>query len=613
MGCVSCKAAKKRRTLVEAAAIETVNEVRAAAEEDNPPQIVYPVPASNPNPHVELKKSAASAITAPAKTEKSPKENSRVEGNRQSTAETDNGRAKVSSARAPMVLAPSEYSLEAPQGLKGKHLHLGSRRDSLRSGNSLSPPIDTAYSLHYCSSATSDSSGRARAHKSENGEEQAEEKRSTSSSTIAEVWSKESEDDSVVHGSPHSSLQLQAMEAGSSNNGVTGAGKASATNSRQEKRSVSHQRSSSNASDFHSYALPPETETKMGPDVGTQGNGGGSEGSTSRYGSPAVPAPITSVESERALAGAPSMFLRASFEPCGDFGLCGGDDDLPPYEWAPRTFPMPRPLRASDAGDTAHWEYGENPITEVAAEGTTVCFQDPTVHIAHEGVSTSEPETAEGTDATSPHLVLHTFYPCLLPAQQPSPRVEVSVSVPEAAEETYNYPPSPEDAPAPQARSQPRQAYQAICEWGADASYPTVEYAKNEAMPRRAVPPSLVDILVSEEGSYAPPPPMNALYTFYPSPLPLPAHYTRKAPGGGSGKPIPYSNAFPAITTSVPHTYDDGDRSRGGNISGGGARVGTHQYKPVTYLFDSPADDWLPSRHVSSPQRTTHAAVVDMW
>ncbi|KAG5471044.1 hypothetical protein CUR178_02351 [Leishmania enriettii] len=613
MGCVSCKAAKKRRTLVEAAAIETVNDLRAAAEEDNPPQIVYPMAVSNPIPHVELKKSAASAITAPAKTGKSPKENSRVGGNRQSTAETDNNRVKVSSVRAPMALAPSECSLEAPQGLKGKDLHLGSRRDSSRSSNSLPPPTDTTYSLQYCSSAWSDSSGRAWAHKCESGEEQAEEKLSTSGSIIAEVWSKESEHDSAVHSSAHSSLQMQAIEAGSSNSGVRGAGSASATNSRQEKRSVGHQRSSSNASDFHSYALSPETETKMGPDVGAQGNGGGSEGSTSRCGSPAVPAPITSVESERALAGAPSMLLRASFEPCGDFGLCSGDDDLPPYEWAPRTLPMPRPPRASDASDTVHSKYDESPITEVAAEGATVCFQNPTVHIAREGVSTSEPATAEGNDATSPHLVLYTFYPCLLPAQQPSHKVDVSVSVPEAAEETYNYPPSPEDAASPQAHSQPRLAYQAICEWGADASNPTVEYAKNQAMPRRAVPPSLVDILVSEEGSYAPPPPMNALYTFYPSPLPLPAHHTREAPDGGSGKPIPYSNASPAITTSVPHTYEDGDRSRGDNISGGGARVGTHQYKPVTYLFDSPADDWLPSRHVSSPQFPTHAAVVDMW
>ncbi|KAG5470625.1 hypothetical protein LSCM1_01871 [Leishmania martiniquensis] len=611
MGCASSKAVRRRRPLVEAAAIETVNELRAAAEDKSAPRAVRPASASDVNPLAELKAPAFSARAAQGKTRRDAKEKAKVEGRRKLTAETPKSSAEMSVADAPRPVDSPEYTLEKFKRLEGKRQHLGDRRDTLRSGDSLSPPADTVYLSFYGSSSLRPvSSGSARAHKSENGGEK-EERHNSTESINAEAWPSENKYDPLVDSRPKSLPPLQAAEAGSSINGVTGAGTTSATNSLQERRSAGRQSSSrSNSLDCHSYALPPEIERKISPDADVEGNGGRSERSISRSSPAAERPPTASVQSERALAKVSSMSLRAPFEPYSDLGLRDVDDCLPPYEWAPRTLPVP----PCDTGDVGQWVYGEKLFFEVAAAGATVSFQDPTMNMAREGVPTSEPTAAEDNEGTSPPLTLHTFYPCLPSAQWPSSTVEASVSAPGAFVATAECRPRVVNAPVQQAHSQQQQQRrsQAMYEGTANPSYSTTQYSQNGAVPRLAVPPALVDILVSEEGSYALPPPQSTLYTFYPAPSHVPTHHTCGVPDGSSGKLRADLHALSAMTTAAPRIYHDGNRSRGGIISVAGAGVGTHQYKPVTYLFDSPADDWLPSRRLPSPQRALYAEVIDM-
>lgn len=264
-----------------------------------------------------------------------------------------------------------------------------------------------------------------------------------------------------------------------------------------------------------------------------------------------------------------SVSSRVPYEPYADVDLSDGDGRLPPYEWAPRTMPVPSPLRAAGAAADAvapRWwghDASDGPLPSAAA---AVRFHDSVVRSA-------------GADARP----VHTLYPSLPP--------HALWSVSSVTE-------SDRGLAAPVV--------------AATTSYSPVESRAQEAGPRRyAMPPSLVDVYVSEEGGYqathspAPPPPAS------PPPPPVLApyqHYPVPAPVSRYADPMPYARGPEVLEPDTSYIYGDADRGR--SVQG----VGAHQYKPVTYLFDSPTDGWLRSRRVPSPpQRELYAGAADLW
>ncbi|TPP47239.1 hypothetical protein CGC20_34470 [Leishmania donovani] len=591
MGCVNCKRAKRRKdrpTLVEAAARETERERWAAAEQGLAAQDLYtsvhaanslplteredamPLPTA-PSPLENVQQISAAAAASPGEMENSLGWNSKKKGNIQATAKADNDNTTAALARASRTTAPLESSRETPKGRRGKYQYR----------------LTDRYLFQQMPSG---------------------------SISAAEVCPQESSGDSVAQGHLHSASHSQTAAVGLPIDGLTAAGTTSSTNSHQTRQPKMYHRSSNVSSDLRSNATPPGMETKVYPSADALDDGASDGGSTSHDVPAAIPAPNTSVESGGAAAEASFVSNRAPFEPYSDLEPRDATDYLPPYEWAPRTLPVPSPLRACGPVDMAQWEDGESQFCGLAAAGTTARFQDPMVSVSVEGARTSDSGAAEGNDGASHPLSLHTFYPRLPPAQWASSRSEDCANRPEASAGAFDYPHLPVNAFIQKAHSNEQQpTYQAIYEGDESVHYSPAEYPSNEATPRRTVPPSLVDVHVSEAVGYASPPPVNTAYSFYPSRALLPMHHRHAVPDGGSSKPMAYSHAPPAITTSAPQIYQDGNRSRSGNISVVGIGGGVHPHKPVSYLFDSSMDDWLQSWHAQPPQRQLYSKSVGMW
>ncbi|CAC9525901.1 hypothetical protein, unknown function [Leishmania infantum JPCM5] len=640
MGCVNCKRAKRRKdrpTLVEAAARETERERWAAAEQGLAAQDLYtsvhaanslplteredamPLPTA-PSPLENVQQISAAAAASPGEMENSLGWNSKKKGNSQATAKADNDNTTAALARASRTTAPLESSRETPKGRRGKYQYRRHPEVSSRSDGSLPLPADAVESAKSRDSSSrstrgsSSSSSSAQAHKSKKGGEEAKKHGSSGSISAAEVCPQESSGDSVAQGHLHSASHSQTAAVGLPIDGLTAAGTTSSTNSHQTRQPKMYHRSSNVSSDLRSNATPPGMETKVYPSADALDDGASDGGSTSHDVPAAIPAPNTSVESGGAAAEASFVSNRAPFEPYSDLEPRDATDYLPPYEWAPRTLPVPSPLRACGPVDMAQWEDGESQFCGLAAAGTTARFQDPMVSVSVEGARTSDSGAAEGNDGASHPLSLHTFYPRLPPAQWASSRSEDCANRPEASAGAFDYPHLPVNAFIQKAHSNEQQpTYQAIYEGDESVHYSPAEYPSNEATPRRTVPPSLVDVHVSEAVGYASPPPVNTAYSFYPSRALLPMHHRHAVPDGGSSKPMAYSHAPPAITTSAPQIYQDGNRSRSGNISVVGIGGGVHPHKPVSYLFDSSMDDWLQSWHAQPPQRQLYSKSVGMW
>ncbi|CAG9580354.1 hypothetical protein LMJF_32_2190 [Leishmania major strain Friedlin] len=633
MGCVNCKKAKRRKdhpTLEEAAARETERERWAAAEQGFAAQNLYTsVHAANSLPLTEREGATplpatpgrlenvpqiSAAAAAPGETENGRGWNSKKKSNSQATGKADNDSTAAALARVTRTAAPSESSRETPKGRRNKHQYRCHPGVSSWSDGSLPLSVDSVGSAKCPHSSSSSSSSSAQTYKSKKGAEDAKKHGSPGSITAAEIWPQENSDDSVAQGHLNSASHSQTATAWLHINGLTAAGTTSSTNARQTRQPKMYHRSSNVSSDSRSNATPPGMETKVYPSADALDDGPSDWGSTSHDVPAAIPAPNTSVESGGAAAEASSLPNRAPFEPYSDLGSRDVTDYLPPYEWAPRTLPVPSPLRACGPVDMAQWEDGENQFCGLAAAGTTARFQDPVVNVSAEGATTSNSAVAEGNYGASHPFALHTFYPRLPPAQWSSSSSDDTINGPEASAAAFDYPHLPVNAFIQKAHPHQQQpTYRAMYEGDASVRYSPAGYASHEATPRRAVPPSLVDVHVSEAVGYASPPLVNNAHSFYPSRALLPMHHSHAVPDSGSGKPMAYSHALPAMTTSAPQIYHDGNRNRSGNISIVSIGGGVHPHKPVSYLFDSSMDDWLQSRHAQPPQRQLYGESVDMW
>ncbi|GET91563.1 hypothetical protein, unknown function [Leishmania tarentolae] len=633
MGCVNCKKAKNRKerdTLVETAARETERERLAASEQGRAvQQLCTPVPAVNALPSTAFEDAASlssapsssasrqrqSAVSAlPRETEKGQGWDSNEEADTQAIIKADNGNTTAALTGVFATTSPLVSSRETPKERGDMTEYCRYRGGSSRSDRSLSIPVDAVRSAKYPYSSTMSNSGpSAPTHHSKKDNE---EKRHDSSGSTAteEVRSQENSGDSVAHGRLHSASHSQKAEGELPSNGLTGEGTASSTHSHQTKQQKMHSRGSSNvSSDLHGNSTPSGMGTNVYPSMDALDNDAGAGGRSCGDVPAAIPASNTVMQSGHTTTEAPSVFNRASFEPYSDVDLRDLASYLPPYEWAPRTLPVPSPLRACGPVDMAQWEARENQLCGLGATGTTARFQDAMASMSSECATTPDSGAAECHYDLSHPLTLHKFYPRLAPLQLALLNSEGNARRPEVAASAFNHPSLAVNAFLQQGHSwQHQPAFQSMYEGDASAHYSPADYASHAATPRQAVSPSLVDVHVSEESGYVPPSPVYAAYS-YPSPALLPTHQSHPVSDRGSGKPMSSSHALPAISTGAPENCQDGKRSRSSNISVTGMSGGAHPHKPVSYLFDSSMDDWLQSRSLQPQQRQLYGEPVDMW
>lgn len=319
---------------------------------------------------------------------------------------------------------------------------------------------------------------------------------------------------------------------------------------------------------------------------------------------------------DAASVGTSTNASRVPYEPYTDFNVHGddGDDDrLPPYEWVPRTMPLPSPLRRGDGagttslGDTSrldqHYEtsYGAAPMPSLytgmaplsdwrdaapapAAPMPSVRFYDPAVDASQGG---------------TPLLVPHTFYPHLPPVQWPS-----SYGPPTALNNGGAYGP-----PSGLYRDRETDTSVSVEEEEEDADGNTLAalyspadhaYGARDVRHRSravAAPPSLVDAYVSDD---------DAAYEDY---------------GAPPAPPQPRISILPSPQTYGPSPMVSADAQAYNGYGGGRSSVGyaaysgvsAHQYKPVTYLFDNSMDNWVHTRRMPAPQRELYADAADLW
>ncbi|KAK7199826.1 hypothetical protein NESM_000029800 [Novymonas esmeraldas] len=264
---------------------------------------------------------------------------------------------------------------------------------------------------------------------------------------------------------------------------------------------------------------------------------------------------------------------RGLYEPYSDLGPRDGDAYLPPYEWAPRTMLVPSWRRGEGWVDTAPWRYD---VGEAEDDGNSAYAA------ALRGADEISVADTPTRDAGAAPLHLHTFYPRRLPAQWPPVHPHRHAS---------------DEQPPPL----PPLTHEAVDEDGATAEaalYSPADTTTDERGPRRRLaPPSLIDVYVSEAGGYAPPlqaaPSPPSPRRVYPAPL----------TGSHNLLPLHFTEEEMPLRDRRLHGRE-ADASRG---------VGAHQYKPVTYLFDSPMDTWPPARRVPSPQRVLYADAAALW
>ncbi|KPI85299.1 hypothetical protein ABL78_5639 [Leptomonas seymouri] len=316
---------------------------------------------------------------------------------------------------------------------------------------------------------------------------------------------------------------------------------------------------------------------------------------------------------------------RIPYEPYSDFGAHEGDSLVPPYEWVPRTMPVSSLLRQRETAHLASVNYAVSdqeaardmylaaaPFAADAASPLSYRDEAPRSHhddavarMAH----FHDPAVSDN-DGGAPPLAPRTFYPRLPPVQwppytTPPPQPSYTGTVSAAS-------PSPPDGNVEGATRA------SVEECPHDDTHPL--FSPADALDnglgrelRKQASTSLIDAYVSDgdvalrhhrgEGyvdyssapppssSYYPPPRISILpspYAYGPSPM-----VSAASVGGNTGR-----DAYAGQVSSSRLTND---------------RVSAHQYKPVTYLFDNPMDDWLQRRRAAAPQRELYAGAADLW
>lgn len=373
-----------------------------------------------------------------------------------------------------------------------------------------------------------------------------------------------------------------------------------------------------------SSSLHPPSEHKTSPSqIRTNANGAAEHKCSGDVAQYALSLPADAIVDEHRVPSLASQACASSagtsripYEPYSEFGPWEGDDQLPPYEWVPRTMSVRSPLRQ---GKAAHKmttiDYGSaalvpdcyddadagpalppDPVTSYRAAAPAEAPSRWTDYAAS-SVQFNEPtargEGGERSDGLP--LVPRTFYPHLPPVQWPSYATTAS-ALRSPAPSAYH----DDDADL----YDDTHALYSPADAAIDAR--DTRFAREARAP---APPSLIDAYVSDDYANSappPPPPPPAFTSSYVQPK------ITVLPSSHAYGPSPMLSA--ASVVSVDENVEDNGlagRLNGNYVAHGG--VSAHQYKPVTYLFDNSMDNWLQTRRLVAPQRELYAGTEDLW